>query len=58
MTTTQDEIDRGDAVKVEGLSKGEIDRYWVNYKIFNTWIPQLVLKRPTGSAAAVQVVAN
>ncbi len=58
MVLTQAEIDSGEAVAVKDLNKEQMDKYWVNYKAVNGVIPQLVLKKPTGSSADVRAAAN
>jgi hypothetical protein len=58
MVLTQDEVDNGEAIALEGLSKTDLNKYWAAYKVVNGVVPQLVLKVPSGSQADVLVAAN
>ncbi len=58
MVLTQSEVDAGEAVAVAGLSSAQLAQYWANYAALNAVVPQLVLKRPTGSQADVRVAAT
>ncbi len=58
MVLTQSEVEAGEAVSVAGLSAAQISDYWSRYAGLNALVPQLVLKRPTGSQADVRVAAT
>ncbi len=58
MMLTKDEIDSGEAVAIEGLSQETVNEYWSRYAAANGAVPPLVLKKPTGSMADVEIAAN
>ncbi len=58
MILTQAEIESGEAVAVAGLTAAQRSEYWARYAGVNAVVPQLVLKRPTGSQADVRVAAT
>jgi hypothetical protein len=58
MVVTQTEIDKGEAINVEGLAKADLDQFWASNKSVNAVVPVLVLKQPTGPQADVKVAAN
>lgn len=58
MLITQDEIERGEAVQIDGLTPEQISAYWAKYEAVNGVVPQLVLKTPSGGIADVLVAST
>lgn len=58
MLLTQEEIDKGEAVRVTELTDDEIGKYWTNYEGLHALIPQLILKRPNESQTDIEEGVN
>lgn len=58
MLLTQEEIDKGEAVRVADLTSDEIGKYWANYESAHALVPQLILKRPNESQADIEEGVN